>query len=71
MLMLDGWEFVEASPSDRIWGIGLATTDDRIFDKSQWLGQNLLGLALNAAQRQIIDSLADGSTTLSVPRGCS
>lgn len=37
---------VEASPYDRIWGIGLATNDPRIFDESNWRGLNLLGEVL-------------------------
>ena len=37
---------VEASPADRIWGIGLAAADDRAWSPRQWLGQNLLGFAL-------------------------
>jgi ribA/ribD-fused uncharacterized protein len=36
-------EIVEASPYDRIWGVGLAAEDPRIRDKSKWRGQNLLG----------------------------
>ncbi|CAL9970171.1 hypothetical protein VPHD479_0141 [Vibrio phage D479] len=39
-------ELVEASPYDRIWGIGLGVADARAYDKSQWLGQNLLGQAI-------------------------
>lgn len=39
-------EIVEASPYDRIWGIGLAPDDDRIYDRSNWDGQNLLGKSL-------------------------
>lgn len=37
---------VEASPHDRIWGIGLEESDPRCLDESQWLGLNLLGRAL-------------------------
>lgn len=37
---------VEASPQDRVWGIGLAATDPRAADPSTWLGLNLLGEAL-------------------------
>ncbi|MGX6602299.1 NADAR family protein [Micromonosporaceae bacterium Da 78-11] len=39
---------VEASPTDRIWGIGLAATDDRATDPRRWRGLNLLGFALDA-----------------------
>lgn len=37
---------VEASPTDRIWGIGLAQDDLRAQDPAQWLGTNWLGIAL-------------------------
>ena len=44
---------VEASPTDRIWGIGLAATDERTADPEQWQGLNLLGFALMAARAQL------------------
>src|SRR5579884_725474 len=37
---------VEASPVDRIWGIGLAPDDPRALDESSWRGTNWLGIAL-------------------------
>jgi ribA/ribD-fused uncharacterized protein len=41
---------VEASPLDRIWGIGLSASDPRAADPEQWLGLNLLGQALMEAR---------------------
>ena len=37
---------VEASPVDKIWGIGLAQDDPRAQNPLQWQGLNLLGFAL-------------------------
>jgi ribA/ribD-fused uncharacterized protein len=37
---------VEASPLDRVWGIGLAAEDERARDPARWRGLNLLGFAL-------------------------
>ena len=37
---------VEASPVDRIWGIGLAKNDPDIENPLKWKGENLLGFAL-------------------------
>jgi ribA/ribD-fused uncharacterized protein len=41
---------VEASPMDRVWGIGLTATDPRAADPAQWRGLNLLGFALMDAR---------------------
>ena len=41
---------VEASPRDRIWGIGLAANDERAAQPDQWRGLNLLGFALMKAR---------------------
>jgi len=37
---------VEASPVDRIWGIGLAADHPHATDPARWPGMNLLGFAL-------------------------
>ena len=37
---------VEASPIDKIWGVGLAQDDPLIETPGKWQGQNLLGFAL-------------------------
>lgn len=39
--------FVEASPIDHIWGIGLAKENPDADDEPKWKGQNLLGKALD------------------------
>ncbi|WP_371618144.1 NADAR family protein [Streptomyces sp. NBC_00454] len=44
---------VEASPLDRIWGIGLAADDDRALDPARWRGLNLLGFALMEARDRL------------------
>lgn len=36
----------EASPYDKIWGIGMAPTDSRARNPANWKGQNLLGRIL-------------------------
>lgn len=47
---------VEASPRDRIWGIGLRADDSRAHDRSTWRGQNLLGLALMDVRTRLRES---------------
>lgn len=37
---------VEASPVDRIWGVGMAQDDEHIANPNLWRGLNLLGFAL-------------------------
>ena len=37
---------VEASPRDRIWGIGMGASNPKAEHPEQWRGQNLLGFAL-------------------------
>ncbi|WP_156726871.1 NADAR family protein [Streptomyces apocyni] len=44
---------VEASPLDRVWGIGLARDDERADDPARWRGLNLLGFALMEARERL------------------
>lgn len=37
---------VEASPVDRVWGVGLAADNEKIDNPNLWRGLNLLGFAL-------------------------
>ncbi|MGW7327304.1 NADAR family protein [Streptomyces sp. NPDC054840] len=49
---------VEASPLDRIWGIGLAADDERALDPARWRGLNLLGFALMEARERLLQDRA-------------
>ncbi|WP_370672071.1 NADAR family protein [Streptomyces sp. BpilaLS-43] len=53
LLGTGGRVLVEASPMDRIWGIGLAKDDPRAADPASWRGLNLLGFALMEARAQL------------------
>ena len=45
---------VEASPVDKIWGIGMAQDHLHTQDPSQWQGLNLLGFALMRVRDQLL-----------------
>ncbi len=49
------WVLVEASPYDKIWGIGLAKDDERIRNPEQWKGLNLLGFALMEVRDSLVN----------------
>lgn len=44
---------VEASPRDRIWGIGMGKNDPAAEQPSTWQGLNLLGFALMRARAEL------------------
>jgi len=46
---------VEASPYDRIWGIGLSQNNGDVFNPLKWNGTNLLGFCLMEARDIIIN----------------
>lgn len=52
---------VEASPVDRIWGIGLAANDPDAERPERWRGLNLLGFALMQVRATLLASAATGA----------
>jgi ribA/ribD-fused uncharacterized protein len=44
---------VEASPYDRIWGIGLGHDHDDVARPTMWRGLNLLGFALMEVRERL------------------
>ena len=51
---------VEASPYDRIWGIGMKQNNRDAKDPMKWRGRNLLGFALT----EVRDELADKQSAI-------
>lgn len=45
--------FVEASPTDRVWGIGLGKNNPDALDPQKWRGQNRLGFTLMAVRENM------------------
>ena len=44
---------VEASPVDKIWGIGMSANEQNAQNPAKWRGQNLLGFALMRGRDEI------------------
>ena len=54
MLATNDRIFVEASPVDFIWGVGLGEEEPDIDNPSFWLGLNLLGQALTLVKQELL-----------------
>jgi ribA/ribD-fused uncharacterized protein len=54
LLATDNRILVEASPVDKIWGIGMAQDNPKAAFPEQWLGQNLLGFALMTVRDRLL-----------------
>ena len=52
-------EIVEASPEDKIWGIGMHETHPDILDKSKWQGTNWLGEAVMEVREVLINDIVE------------
>lgn len=57
LIMTEGYDIVEASPYDKIWGVGMGEDDPDICDREKWKGKNKLGYALMDAKVRILEEL--------------
>jgi ribA/ribD-fused uncharacterized protein len=55
LLQTENKTLVEASPFDKIWGIGMAQNNKNILDETKW-GQNKLGIALMRVRELLADA---------------
>ena len=53
LLLTGDKELIEASPYDKIWGVGLGSNDKRLLNTNEWRGQNLLGQCLMDVRKAI------------------
>ena len=56
---------VEASPYDKIWGIGMLWNEARYVDSKKWKGLNLLGKTLTSVREKLREEDAKKDTGMS------
>ncbi|KAG4080324.1 hypothetical protein HA402_010816 [Bradysia odoriphaga] len=59
LLKTEGTTLVEASPRDRLYGIGLSANNPKALDRKTWRGKNLLGEILTRLRKELKDAQED------------
>jgi ribA/ribD-fused uncharacterized protein len=58
-----GKTLVEASPYDKIWGIGRGEDDPKALSRDTWDGLNWLGEVCTQLREDLFDAMSSGITS--------
>jgi len=62
LIATQGYTLVEASPTDKIWGIGWAETAPEAQSRKLWRGANLLGRVLTQVREDMLSGRAEAQS---------